>query len=64
MEIIFKVAHYPDWEETWSRDSRYELILTRDLPSFDPAGERLVVSVYDGADLTNDGDLAVIEERE
>ena len=49
--------------ETWSRDSRYELILTRDLPSFDPSGERLVVSVYDGADLTNDGDLAVIEER-
>ncbi|MET1083532.1 MAG: hypothetical protein ABWY12_10860 [Burkholderiales bacterium] len=51
----------PDWDKTWSRDSRYELILTRDLPSFDPAGERFVVSVYDGADLTNDGDLAVIE---
>ena len=51
----------PDWEKTWSRDSRYELILTRTLPSFDPSGERFVATVDDSADFTSEGDIAVIE---
>jgi TolB protein len=33
-----------DWQKTWSRDSRYELILTRWLASFHSSGERFVAS--------------------
>jgi Tol biopolymer transport system component len=34
----------PDWRRTFSRDSRYELVLTRWLPSFDPTGDRIVAT--------------------
>jgi TolB protein len=32
-----------DWQKTWSRSSEYELILTRWLPAFHPAGQRLAL---------------------
>jgi Tol biopolymer transport system component len=58
---ILDAVTFPDWEETFSRDSRYELILTRTMPSFDPSGSRFVATVDDGPDFTMAGDLAVIE---
>jgi TolB protein len=33
-----------DWEKTWSRDAKYDLIFTRWLPAFDPSGERFVAT--------------------
>ena len=58
---ILDAVTVPDWEETFSRDSRYELILSRTMPSFDPSGDRFVATVNDGPDFTIMGDLAVIE---
>jgi len=40
--ILSWEAH--DWQATWSRDPRYELIYTRWLPAFHPSGERLVTT--------------------
>jgi TolB protein len=58
---ILDAVTVPDWEKTFSRDSRYDLILTRTMPSFDPSGDRFVATVNDGPDFTMAGDLAVIE---
>ena len=33
-----------DWQKAWSRDPQYDLIFTRQLPSFHPSGERFVAS--------------------
>ncbi len=45
----------PDWQKTFSRDDRYELLLSHWLPAFDPTGERFV------ATQAATGDLVVIE---
>jgi Tol biopolymer transport system component len=33
------------WQEAWSRNSRYELVNTKNLPAFDPSGKRLIATV-------------------
>ncbi len=33
-----------DWQRTFSRDPRYELVLTRWLPAFHPSGERFIAT--------------------
>lgn len=47
----------PDWKKTWSRNTDFDLVLTRNLPAFHPSGERFVAS--QGA--TNSANLVVIE---
>jgi Tol biopolymer transport system component len=32
------------WENTWSRDSKYELALTGPMPAFAPSGDRFVIN--------------------
>jgi Tol biopolymer transport system component len=32
------------WENTWSRDPNYQLVLTGSMPAFEPSGERFVTS--------------------
>jgi len=47
-----------DWQKTWSRDSRYDLVLTRWLPAFHPSGERFVASA---PDITGVSELRLVE---
>ena len=48
-----------DWQKTWSRDSRYELVFTRWLPAFHPSGDRFVASR--AAVGANEGRLVLVE---
>jgi Tol biopolymer transport system component len=40
-----------NWQKTFSRDPRYELVLTYSFPAFDPSGEQIAAMQFGTADL-------------
>ncbi len=46
-EVVYnKVARleFPDWQETWSRNPAYELVVTHFMPAFDRSGQHIALT--------------------